>query len=106
MTEAHPIHTYGLYIDGAWAPSSDGAQETLYSPASGDIVAHVARATQEDVDRAVAAARHSFEIGSWSNVAPTERARVLEAIADLLEEHTDQLAVLETLNGGATVRKS
>ncbi len=106
MTQRASISTYGLYINGAWSPSSDAATETLYNPANGEPVAIVARATQADTDRAIAAARHSFHLGSWSNVDGAERARVLSAIADLLEEHVDQLSVLETLNGGATVRKT
>jgi aldehyde dehydrogenase (NAD+) len=106
MTQTESIRTFGLYINGAWSPASDGATETLYNPANGSAVAITARATADDVDRAVAAARHSFDNGSWSDVRHTERARVLDAIADLLEEHTDELAELETLNGGTTLRKS
>jgi aldehyde dehydrogenase (NAD+) len=106
MTQTESIPTFGLYINGHWSAASDGATETLYNPANGTPVAVTARATVADVDRAVAAARHSFDNGSWSDVRHTERARIIEAIADLLEEHTDELAELETLNGGTTLRKS
>ena len=105
MTQ-HDTLSYGLYINGEWSPSSDGATEKLYNPANGELVAEIARATAADVDRAVAAARHTFDLGSWASIDPHKRAAILEKIADLLEEHTDQLAVLETINGGATIRKS
>ncbi|HEY1016952.1 MAG TPA: aldehyde dehydrogenase family protein, partial [Herpetosiphonaceae bacterium] len=105
MTEQE-LPTYGLYINGAWTASGDGATETLRNPATGQPIAVVAKATLDDINQAVAAARHSFSVGSWAGVKPAERARILEAIADLIEEHTDELAELETINGGTTLRKS
>lgn len=106
MTQTESIRTFGLYINGAWSPASNGAMETLHNPANGTPVATTARASVADVDRAVAAARRSFDNGSWADVRPSERARIIEAIAELLEQHSDELAELETLNGGATLRKS
>ncbi|MCA0353162.1 MAG: aldehyde dehydrogenase family protein [Chloroflexi bacterium] len=106
MTQSDSLRSFGLYIDGAWVAASDAASETLYNPATGEPIAQVARATIHDIDRAVEAARKSFDIGSWAQMRPVDRAKTLEAIADLLEENTDELAELETLNGGATLRKS
>lgn len=106
MTQLESLPSYGLYINGTWSPASDAAVETLHNPANGEPIACVARATLADVDRAIAAARHSFDIGSWAGTRSSERAKVLEAIAAVLEEHTDELAELETLNGGTTLRKS
>lgn len=106
MTQTETIPTFGLYINGAWSAASDGATDTLYNPANGAPMAITARATLADVDRAVAAARHCFDMAAWADVRHTERARIIEAIADVLEQHTDELAELETLNGGTTLRKS
>lgn len=105
MTQTE-LQTYGLYINGAWSPASDGSTETLYNPSNGEPVAVTARATVADVDRAVQAARRSFELRVWADVSPRERSLAIERIADVLEEHTDELAMLESINGGATIRKS
>jgi acyl-CoA reductase-like NAD-dependent aldehyde dehydrogenase len=84
------------------------------NPATGEVVARVASAAAEDVDRAVRAARHAFEEGAWSHTTTTERERLLHTIADALEANAEELAQLESLDNGkpitaarqADVRKS
>ena len=87
-----------LLIDGAWQPASDGATLPTIDPATGTETARIAAATAADVDQAVAAARAAFD--GWRATTPVKRARILWAIADLIESHIDELAELETLDQG------
>jgi betaine-aldehyde dehydrogenase len=72
----------------------------LVNPATGEVVASVAEAGPADVDEAVRQARRAFEHGEWGRTAPRERADALEAIADLISEHAEELARLDCLNTG------
>jgi phenylacetaldehyde dehydrogenase len=89
---------HGLLIEGEWR-STSAAFATL-DPATGQKLAQVARASNADVDAAVAAARAALESGPWPALHPMDRARLLWAIADMLERHIDELAELETLDQG------
>lgn len=87
-----------LLIDGAWRPAEGGATLPTIDPATGRETARIAAASAGDVDQAVAAARAAF--AGWRGTPPVERARILWAIADLIEAHIDELAELETLDQG------
>jgi phenylacetaldehyde dehydrogenase len=89
---------HGLLIGGEWQPAT-AAFETR-DPATGKVLAPVARADAGDVDRAVAAARAALDSGRWPAMTPMNRARLLWTIADTLEAHIDELAELETLDQG------
>src|SRR5262250_2671021 len=78
-----------LFIDGSWADA-----------ASGETLAHIAEGDAEDINRAVAAARRAFETGPWSRMSPSERGRIIWRIGDLILEHVDELAQLESLDNG------
>ncbi|OZM80771.1 aldehyde dehydrogenase [Pseudonocardia sp. MH-G8] len=94
----------GLLIGGSWEPARSGKVAPTTDPTTGQVLAEVAVAGPEDVDRAVAAARRAFESPSWSALAPQERGRLLLQVADVLEEHAEELAVLDSLDmGGALV---
>jgi phenylacetaldehyde dehydrogenase len=89
-----------LLIGGKWvAPKSGKTFETL-NPATEEVLALIAEGDKADVDEAVKAARKAFDSGPWSNMGPHERARYLFKIADLIEQHADELAELETLDNG------
>jgi phenylacetaldehyde dehydrogenase len=88
-----------LLIGGAWARGGAGVFPS-HDPATGAVLAQVARADAADVDQAVAAARKALESGPWPAMTPMERARLLWAIADILEAHIDELSELETLDQG------
>ncbi len=103
---SHDIPYHQLYIDGTWRDASAGRTFTVYEPATGLPLANVASGSAADVDSAVAAARAAFDKGPWPHTAPAERANILHAIADALEEHTHELAELETRDVGATLRKT
>ncbi|MPT38434.1 MAG: aldehyde dehydrogenase family protein, partial [Achromobacter sp.] len=92
------------YIDGAYCDAADGATFAASSPIDGRVLADVTACGQADVDRAVAAARRAFEAGVWSQLAPRERKTRLLRLAALIDEHTEELALLETLDMGKPIR--
>ncbi len=105
MTSAHiPMRTYRLLIDGELVGSASGEQISALNPATAEVLAWVPRAGQEDVDRAVEAARRAFDDGRWSRLTPGARAGILSKLADLIEAHGDELALLETLNVGKPIK--
>ena len=102
---AHLRPSYGLFIDGEFTdPDSHTSFETL-NPATEEPLARVAQASSEDVDRAVASARHAYE-KVWSKTSGAERAKYLFRIARLIQERARELAVVETLDNGKAIRES
>lgn len=93
----------GLFIGGQFAPASDGAAMDVVSPIDGQVFTQIAAGSARDVDRAVAAARASFESGKWSRAAPSERKKVLFRIAELIEKHALELAVLGVRDNGTEI---
>ncbi|ONK10542.1 aldehyde dehydrogenase family protein [Streptomyces sp. MP131-18] len=89
-----------LLIGGDWAPPADGRTFETLDPATGQVLARAAAAGERDVDLAVAAARRAFEDPSWADLTPYLRSRVLLQIADVVEEHAEELAVLDSLDMG------
>ncbi|AHV91922.1 aldehyde dehydrogenase family protein [Bordetella holmesii ATCC 51541] len=92
------------YIDGSYCNAADGATFAAHSPIDGRLLANIAACGQADVDRAVAAARRSFEAGVWANLAPRERKARLLRLAALIEQDSETLALLETLDMGKPIR--
>ena len=88
------------FIDGAFAPAADGATFDDISPRDGTVLASVAAGSAEDVDRAVRAARRSFEAGAWALADPSQRKRVLLRLAELIDAHAEELAQLESADVG------
>jgi phenylacetaldehyde dehydrogenase len=88
-----------LLIGGRWADAASGETFTTPNPATGEVLATLASAGAEDIDRAVKAARAAFE-GPWSRMTPSDRGRAIWKIGDLIVEHADELAQLETLDVG------
>lgn len=95
-----------LYIGGIWRRASGGGTRDVINPADGSVVATVDEAGPDDARDAVAAARAAFDEGSWPGTAVTERAAVLERIADLLARDKEPLALLETQDTGKTLAES
>jgi acyl-CoA reductase-like NAD-dependent aldehyde dehydrogenase len=89
-----------LFIAGAWAPAAGGRTEEIVDPATGKVIAAVASAGAEDVERAVGAARRAFEGGVWSGMTPRQRGAVLFRAAELLRQRADEFARLESLDVG------
>lgn len=92
-----------LFIDGAFAEAAAGERFVTTDPSTGVEIAQVARAGAADVDRAVAAGRRAFESGVWSRQPAAYRKKVLLDLADAIDRHTDELAVLESRDGGKLI---
>ena len=95
-----PVAPGQLLIDGKWQDSLNGSTRTAISPIDGRVLTRIADADAEDVDLAVAAARRAFESGSWSEMAPAGRKAVLTRLADLIDAHKEELAVLGVRDNG------
>ena len=91
------------FIDGKYVDAAAGKTFDCINPATGKVLAKVASCDQEDVNRAVKAARRTFEDGDWRNRAPADRKAVLLKLADLLRDHRHELALLESLDMGKPV---
>jgi phenylacetaldehyde dehydrogenase len=89
-----------MLIGGTWVEAVSGQTFDTYNPATGEVLAKVAAGDKADVDRAVKAARKAFEEGPWPEMLPADRARVIWKIAELIDQHHDELAELETLDNG------
>ncbi|MGP7998779.1 MAG: aldehyde dehydrogenase family protein, partial [Streptosporangiaceae bacterium] len=89
-----------LFIDGQWVDAASGRTFETPNPATGETLARVAEGGAEDIDRAVRAARRAFEDGPWGKMTPSERGRIIWRIGDLIYEHLDELAQLESLDNG------
>src|SRR6201987_3033349 len=84
-----------MFIGGEWTPGDGGEAQEIVNPATGKVIAHVAKGTEKDVDRAVAAARKAFD-GGWSDTTPRMRSEMLLKLADAVEQHGDELARIES----------
>jgi gamma-glutamyl-gamma-aminobutyraldehyde dehydrogenase len=91
------------FVDGRPVPARDGSTRPTVSPASGKVLADVADCGRGDVDAAVVAARRAFVDGRWSRQAPGVRRGVLLALADLIDRHRDEFALLDTLDAGKLI---
>jgi aldehyde dehydrogenase (NAD+) len=106
-TAIRPIATYSgptqLLIDGQWREAVSGKRFDTLNPATGEVITSVAEADKADVDLAVKAARKAFEDGPWSKMSATDRGKVISKLADLIMEHRDDLAELETMDNGKPI---
>ncbi len=94
------------FINGQFVDPAEGGSFDTYNPATGEVIAKVAAGTAKDVDRAVKAARTALEGRAWAGMDAAERGRLLYKLADLFEKNADELARLESLNCGKTIRDS
>jgi phenylacetaldehyde dehydrogenase len=94
---ARPKHNL---INGQWVPAASGKMFASPNPADGSVLAQVPDSDREDIDRAVKSARRAFERGSWPRMTPSERGQLLWRVGDLLLEHADEIAELESLDNG------
>ncbi|MGU3413535.1 aldehyde dehydrogenase PuuC [Enterobacteriaceae bacterium C34A] len=95
-----------LFINGEYCQAQDGSTFEIVDPAAQHTLAQVARGKKADVDHAVRGARDVFESGEWSQASPAKRKAVLNKLADLMEQHHEELALLETLDTGKPIRHS
>ncbi|MFL6414806.1 MAG: aldehyde dehydrogenase family protein [Bryobacteraceae bacterium] len=89
-----------LLINNEWVDSQSGKTFPTFNPATGEEIAQIAEADAGDIDLAVIAARQALERGAWRTTSASERGRLLNRLADLLEQHAEELAYLESLDNG------
>ncbi|WP_435203964.1 aldehyde dehydrogenase family protein [Micromonospora sp. bgisy143] len=97
--------SYGLFIDGAFVDPTSGGSFKSINPASEEVLAEVAEADAEDVERAVRAARKAYD-KVWGPMPGRDRAKYLFRIARLIQERSRELAVLESLDNGKPIKES
>jgi 4-(gamma-glutamylamino)butanal dehydrogenase len=99
---ATPVAPQRLLIDGAWV-DGQGGETPVLSPLNGQALTTLAAASEADVDRAVASARRAFDDGRWSRQPPAARKAVLHRLADLIDKHRLELAVLGVRDNGTEI---
>ncbi|MFF0229963.1 aldehyde dehydrogenase family protein [Micromonospora sp. NPDC005252] len=97
--------SYGLFIDGKFVDPTDGGSFKSINPASEEVLAEIAEAGAQDVERAVRAARQAYD-KVWGPMPGRDRAKYLYRIARLIQERSRELAVLESLDNGKPIRES
>lgn len=96
---------YQLFIDGKFVDAESGKTFETPNPSTGETLAEVAEADKADIDKAVEAARRAYE-GKWSKMSARDRGRLLYKLSQLIEEHSPELAALETADNGKPIRES
>jgi aldehyde dehydrogenase (NAD+) len=92
-----------LFIGGRWVDAASGKTFETLNPATGEAICRVAEGDKADVDAAVKAARQAFEAGPWRKMNGSDRARLLNKLADAVEAHKEELAALESLDNGKPI---
>src|SRR5438093_6771599 len=104
--KAPKVKDQPLFIGGKWQDSASGKTFPTINPATGETICQVAEGDKADVDLAVKAARKAFESGPWPKMNASERGRLINRLADLIEQNLDELAALESLDNGKPLRDS
>lgn len=99
------IRDYRMLVGGEWVESGSGKSFESVNPYTGRAWARAPEAGEEDVDRAVRAARDAFEEGPWSRMTGTERSRLMRRLAELIAENAEDLAVVECTDNGKLLRE-
>jgi len=87
-------------VGGKWVPAVSHKTFDVFNPAEASVIARVPDSDKEDINRAVTAARRAFESGSWRRLTASERGKLIWRIGDLILEHADELAEIESLDNG------
>ncbi|MFK4804591.1 aldehyde dehydrogenase family protein [Microbacterium sp. ZW CA_36] len=95
-----------FFCAGEWVPVGDREVHTVTDPATGEVLTTVAQPTASDIDAAVDAAVAAHNDKRWRGLAPLERSRILNRVADLIEEELEDLAILETRDNGKPIERS
>ena len=92
-----------LLINGKWVAAASGKTFEVKNPATGEVIARAAEGDKADVEAAVIAARRAFETGAWPALTPSDRAKIIWRIGDLITKYADELAELESLDNGKPI---
>ncbi len=104
MRQAEILNSYQLFIDGKWKDASDGKTFKATCPANGEVLSVCADASKEDVDYAVSSAWKAWE--KWKKTSVSERAAILNSIADIIDANKEHLALVESLDNGKPIRET
>ena len=104
--QPHDVLHLNHLIDGVWRASASGQTFERTSPASGDLVSVAALGGTADVERAIEAARNAFDDGRWSDIPGSQRAKLLNKVADLIEANRERFALYETLESGKPISQA
>jgi len=102
-TRAFLAQTHKMYINGEFVDAENGEMSDVLEPCTEGVIASVPVASNDDADKAVAAARAAFDGGEWSQLKPAERERLLNRLADLVEENAQTIAEIEALDAGKAI---
>src|SRR5947199_2322358 len=102
--KAPKVKDQPMFIGGKWTDSVSGKTFPTTNPATGEVICQVAEGDKADIDLAVKAARKAFEDGPWPRLSASERGRLLNKLADLIEQNQEELAALESLDNGKPYR--
>lgn len=94
---------YSMIINGERVESSSGETFDTFDPAKGEAIATIAKANEEDAEKAVQAARNAFDNGKWRKYPVGKRARVLNKIAEIMRSRFNELVEMEVLNSGKSI---
>jgi 5-carboxymethyl-2-hydroxymuconic-semialdehyde dehydrogenase len=94
------------FINGAWTESADGQTFETLSPATNEPIARVAKGSDADLQRAIAAAREAFDNGPWPRMRPADRAKILRKVGDLITERAPEIARIETIDTGLPIAQT
>jgi acyl-CoA reductase-like NAD-dependent aldehyde dehydrogenase len=100
------VRLRGLFIDGREVPASRPDTLDVLNPATGELLAQIGHASDEDVDRAVKSAAAAFESAEWSGMSNRTRARLVNKLADVFEANLEEIYHLETLNNGRSLNET
>ena len=99
-------YSYQMLIDGQWVEAQSGERYDRESPAHGVKVGTYPKASSEDVDKAVAAARKAFDEGPWPMLQAAKRAKIIHRVSEIIREDASELAYLETLESGKPISQA
>ena len=102
---AEPVQ-YRMLINGDWVDASDGARFDSINPATEQPWCSIPEATAEDINRAVETAHDAFASGEWASLTPTARGRYLRRLAELLDEQSEHLGRIETIDTGKMLKET
>ena len=98
-----PVKAGQMFIGGKFIPAQNGRVLDVISPINGKVFTTLAQGSNDDVDAAVKSARNSYSSGVWSKASPAERKKIMHKIADLIEKHALELAVLGVRDNGTEI---
>ena len=99
----YPYKQYGIFIDGDFVASAKGIMTDIENPATGDVLASVSRGTEEDVDKAISAARNSFS--TWRETTACQRSEILQKLSSIVADNQEYLAHIESLTAANRLLK-